>query len=499
MKNLTNPVWLIMVAVLFGLSKEALAVNNQVEKSITDVVQMMKSAQQEQIDVLAFEEFAEGRAFFADAKLGIKEDYLVETILDSLVNAKGAFLNAIKKAKSKKKSAGRILKDRMSALSAGVRNSDKLVKQLMIIDEELVDETDQFGESLDPDDFAELQKRYYRLETKAIQFNALSNVKKVIDQANADDADDVAPKTLRTALLDYKTAMNKIDLSPRNPNIYNKSVDKAFISTAHLRDVMKVINGAKGTPEKIALQIVEQQRTLGKLTSNVGKLEANLKTTKQTLYEKEGVLKQVDTTLKQQNTALEEKDTALKQRDTALKEKDSALKQSETALKQKDSELKQKEGVLKTQEEQLARASTQVRFQLAMEEARKVIPVTEALVYQQGNNLVFRLKRVNFKTGEAVVPEFSKILISKVNEIIKKLDAKKVIVQGHTDSVGTASVNKKLSTKRATAVATYLQHLKGGYKIAYAGYGESHPIAPNKTSEGRATNRRVDMIVSVKE
>lgn len=483
MNNLIIP--LIIIAVSFGPSKEIFAASNDVDKAIADVVQTMKSAQLSQTDVLAFEEFAKARVFLEDAKLGIKDDYLRETILESAANAKATFLKAIKKARKRKASVGRILKDRKAALLAGVRKSDTLTKHMVKIDEELIDETDEFSEPLDPDDFSEIQKKYYRLETKATQFNALNDAKKTIDQATNDDADDVAPKSLRNALLDYKTAINKIDLSPRNPNVYSKSVDEALISAKHLFDVMNVIKGAEGTPEQIAVQIVKQNRALGKLSSSVGKLQANLKTTKQTLQEKEGALKQVD--------------TVLKQKDTALKEKDSALKQTETALQQKDSELKQKDGVLKTQEEQLARASTQVRFQKAMDEARKVIPETEALVYQQGNKLVFRLKRVNFRSGDAVVPEFSKLLISKVNRIIKKLDAQKVIVQGHTDSVGTASINKRLSTKRATAVATYLHHLKGGYKITYAGYGESHPIAANETANGRATNRRVDLVVSVKQ
>lgn len=478
MKNRITPLWFLMIAVLFGPSKEVLAANNDPEKAIAEVVQVMKSVQQEQYDVLAFEEFEKGRVFLADARLGIKEEYMAETILENAAMAKAAFLDAVEKAKTRKSKAGRILKDRKAALLAGVRKSNALVKQMMEIDEELISETDEFSESLDPDDFSEIQKKYYRLETRAIQFSALNNAKQAIDQATEDDADDVAPKSLRTALLDYKTAMNKIDLSPRNPNVYKKSVDDALVSAAHLNDVMNVIKGAEGTPEQIAVQIVKQKRALGELSSSVGKLQANLKSTKQTLQEKEGALEQVDTVLKQ---------------------KDTALKQTETALKQKDSELKQKEGVLKTQEEQLARASTQVRFQKAMDEARQMIPETDALVYQQGNKLVFRLKRVNFRSGTAVIPEFSKSLISKVDSIIKKLDANKVIVQGHTDSVGSAAVNKKLSTARATAVAKYLYYLRGGYKITYAGYGESHPIAPNETVAGRATNRRVDLVVTVKQ
>ena len=74
-----------------------------------------------------------------------------------------------------------------------------------------------------------------------------------------------------------------------------------------------------------------------------------------------------------------------------------------------------------------------------------------------------------------------------------------MIVQGHTDSVGPTSVNKRLSTERATAVAKYVASLRGGYKITYTGFGEAYPISSNKTAAGRATNRRVDLVVSVKK
>ena len=118
---------------------------------------------------------------------------------------------------------------------------------------------------------------------------------------------------------------------------------------------------------------------------------------------------------------------------------------------------------------------------------------------QQGNKLIFRLKRINFASGIAKVPAASKPLLAKVNNIIKKLEAEIVAVQGHTDSVGTSDLNLKLSTKRAVSVANYLATLAGGYKIGYIGYGESRPIASNETNVGRAINRRVDLVVTAKK
>lgn len=446
--------FIIVIAVLFtGCSsprKAGLASANDPEKAIAEVTKIMTTAQQNQLDVLADDAYSKGSDYLADAKRGLKQGDSNEETLNNAAIAKAFFQDARKIAKHRKSSARRILNARKSALRAGSRKSEILIESMIEIDDDLKSETNQFSKKLSPEDFSEFQKKYLALEAKAVQFSQLNSANQAIKQAIENDAKDLAPKSLRTASLDYKNSMNIIAQSPRNPKIYNKSVNGALSSATQLFDVMNVIMGAQGTPEHIAVQIVKQKRSLGELSSNVGKLQANLKSTKQTLQEKEGKLKKT-------------------------------------------------EGALKSQEEQLARVSTQVRFQKAMDEARKVLPQNDALVYQQGNKLIFRLKRINFRSGTAAIPNASRPLISKVDSIIKKLDAKKVIVQGHTDSVGSAKINKKLSAKRATAVANYLFSLKGGYKITFSGFGESSPIASNETEAGRATNRRVDLVVSVKE
>ena len=69
------------------------------------------------------------------------------------------------------------------------------------------------------------------------------------------------------------------------------------------------------------------------------------------------------------------------------------------------------------------------------------------------------------------------------------------MVEGHTDSVGNDSYNQKLSEKRAGAVRDYLvrQGIESS-RITVRGYGESRPVATNATEEGRAQNRRADII-----
>lgn len=73
----------------------------------------------------------------------------------------------------------------------------------------------------------------------------------------------------------------------------------------------------------------------------------------------------------------------------------------------------------------------------------------------------------------------------------------KVVIEGHTDSVGSDAYNKKLSQERANAVKKYMVDNAGidAKRLKAIGYGEERPIASNSTAEGRAQNRRVEAAV----
>jgi OOP family OmpA-OmpF porin len=85
--------------------------------------------------------------------------------------------------------------------------------------------------------------------------------------------------------------------------------------------------------------------------------------------------------------------------------------------------------------------------------------------------------------------------LDEVAEMIKKDPKLKIEAQGHTDSIGSDKYNMGLSMRRANAVRNYLIK-KGGIaadRLTAVGFGESKPVAPNTTKEGRAQNRRVEL------
>lgn len=108
--------------------------------------------------------------------------------------------------------------------------------------------------------------------------------------------------------------------------------------------------------------------------------------------------------------------------------------------------------------------------------------------------------RVNFDFDKAVIRKADEAELKKAVEFVKKYPNSNVKIEGHTDSIGTDQYNQKLSERRAQAVANYLVK-KGAVKkenITTAGFGESKPIADNKTAKGRFENRRAEILIMEK-
>jgi outer membrane protein OmpA-like peptidoglycan-associated protein len=105
-------------------------------------------------------------------------------------------------------------------------------------------------------------------------------------------------------------------------------------------------------------------------------------------------------------------------------------------------------------------------------------------------------QQVLFVRGKFAVDKKSFPLLDQVAQALKDNPKIRVRVEGHTDNVGTAKANLKLSQQRADAVRTYL--VKQGIeakRLESKGYGQTKPIASNKTEKGRTQNRRTDFVV----
>lgn len=114
---------------------------------------------------------------------------------------------------------------------------------------------------------------------------------------------------------------------------------------------------------------------------------------------------------------------------------------------------------------------------------------------------VLNLEALYFETGKAVISINSKPYLNLVGKVLTKYPKLQMEVAGHTDNVGSASSNMRLSQDRADAVRLYLTaqfpDLNG--RLAARGYGSTVPKESNRTAEGRQINRRVEIKVLNKE
>lgn len=107
--------------------------------------------------------------------------------------------------------------------------------------------------------------------------------------------------------------------------------------------------------------------------------------------------------------------------------------------------------------------------------------------------LEIAMRAVQFDLGRSTLKTESFRILNQVADIMNEYPDYNLIISGHTDNSGSATVNQRLSEKRAQTCYEYLiSRGIAASRIGYAGYGETRPIADNDTAEGRHLNRRVE-------
>ena len=116
---------------------------------------------------------------------------------------------------------------------------------------------------------------------------------------------------------------------------------------------------------------------------------------------------------------------------------------------------------------------------------------------QTDRGLVLTLGDVLFETGKADLRPGALRNLYPLVTFLQKYPERRVVIEGHTDSVGSEAYNLDLSQRRADAVRDFLlQNGVNAAQLTTHGYGKASPVASNSTAEGRQQNRRVELIIS---
>lgn len=122
---------------------------------------------------------------------------------------------------------------------------------------------------------------------------------------------------------------------------------------------------------------------------------------------------------------------------------------------------------------------------------------TGVQVYRQGDHIQLIMSSdIVFNTGSATLGHTIKPALRSVATVLKEFDNSRLVVRGHTDSVGKAQFNQMLSESRAKNVASYIKaYGVHSSRIETIGFGETAPRCKNTTIEGKRCNRRVELMM----
>lgn len=153
-------------------------------------------------------------------------------------------------------------------------------------------------------------------------------------------------------------------------------------------------------------------------------------------------------------------------------------------------------------QQQAAQARSQAQMsrqqaEQARQEASQLRQELEGLQTQQTERgVVLTLSDIYFKVDKSNLAPGAALNLSRLADFLRKHPDQKVIIEGHTDSTGSAGYNMQLSQQRANSVKEML--VANGVnpdQITTKGYGESFPVASNTSTAGRQQNRRVDVVI----
>jgi OmpA-OmpF porin, OOP family len=143
------------------------------------------------------------------------------------------------------------------------------------------------------------------------------------------------------------------------------------------------------------------------------------------------------------------------------------------------------------------RVDAQERLRTSIASVEGSFSPDEARVYRQGEDVVVSLLGIKFAPGRSAIDDTNTPLMRKVTQALALFPAASISVEGHTDANGSDTANLILSQDRADAVKQFLIANAGvnAERTSSIGYGEARPVATNETADGRARNRRIDLVI----
>ena len=455
------------------------------------------TARQNQLDILSPEIFAQAEKYYLKAKAGVEKGSDPSDIFEYIGDSRSNLQKAEETAKIARTMLGSVIESRTMARAAG---APKIGKDYDGVEEDFLSLTQAIEKNnikYTKKNAAGVEEAYRKLELRAIKIETIGEVRSILEKAEKDGVTEYAPESFALA----KKMLDDTDqFISQNPYAKQEMLKMAQEDLFMARRAISLADHCKSIgkmqPEEIALYIDD---TLHMITTQLGTQDMR---DQKFSTQVDNILNSTES-LKNDLQFLTEKLNEKRAEFDALQSADetriSALNQQIAFLEGKTKEEQvAKEKLLAEQRATEQKLVAERKFNQLFTTVQNSFDANEAEVYKKGDQLVIRLKGIQFPIGQAVIMPANYLLLSKAQRAIQSFDKPSVVIEGHTDSTGTYELNKHLSQQRAEAVRDYLianQTLPAD-KVIALGYGPDRPLASNATPDGRAINRRIDIILS---
>jgi len=434
----------------------------------------LAAAYKNQLNVLAPTWFAKAESSLGKAKKGLEKGEELSEILRNTAERQAHLLKAEEITKVTRTTLADLIKSRDLARQAGAA---KLGYDYTDAEQTFLSLTS----AIERGDLAYAEKRktgltetFRSLELRAIKTETLGEVRRLIEQAKNSRVDKIAPQSFNIAQNKLSEADAFITQHPYEKEMMHQKANEALFMSQRMFQIVDQSDKIKNMkPEEMTLWV---EKILYEITA---KLAATDMRNQPYETQVKNIVGSIDALQKDRQFMFDK------------------VKTLKSEIETKDSQIADLEG--KTREQQIVkeRLAAEKRFNELFIEVQNFFSSDEAEVYKKGNSLVIRLRAIQFPVGKSVIMPDNYPLLSKIQQSIRTFGEPDVIIEGHTDSTGSTELNELLSQQRAESVRQYLLANKTlSYdRIVAVGYGSSKPLASNETEEGRAVNRRINVII----
>ena len=455
------------------------------------------NARSNQLNILSPTWFVKAESAYFEAKKNLEGGKEISVIKENVLSARTSLQQAEDMAKISQTTLPEAIKAREMARSAGAVKSESDYARVEADFLEMTKAIEKNDLRFAQNNQKKVANDFRLLEIRAIKENTIGEVRKLIAKAENNGARKIAPKTFQEAVNQLQETDSFITRNPYAKEQMHEMANKAlFLANRAVVVTDQSIGFRDMQPEEISLWSENNLHTIAKALSAPDMRDQKFTTQLDNIVGSVASLKNDRTFVTEKNKELQNelgKDKADHQAvvdnlHAKIATLEGATRQDQVAMERAEKERQNAEQKLMGER----------RFNQKYSEVQNYFTKGEAEVYKQENRLVLRLKTVGFPIGKSVIMPENYSLLSKVQKSIRNFNDPQVIVEGHTDSTGTKELNQQLSQERANAVMEYMianQTLSVDH-IAAVGYGSERPLASNVTPEGRAVNRRIDIIIT---